>query len=61
MRLRKSIMTENPGRSDGRKPLLVYLKPELIRLLKQKAIDEDTYVYLIVEDLVSKLRLGGGD
>jgi hypothetical protein len=46
--------SENRTREDGRKPLLVYLAPELIQKLKQQALDQDTHVYLIVEDLVRR-------
>ena len=42
--------------TDGRQ-LLVYLKPELIRALKQKALDEDTHLYLVLERLVEESKL----
>lgn len=39
-------------RADGRRPLLIYLQPELIRDLKRKALDADTHVYLLIEELL---------
>ena len=48
-------MNEKPEREDGRRPLLVYMKPELIRFLKSKAAMEDTHVYHLVEELVEGL------
>jgi hypothetical protein len=39
-------------RADGRKPLLVYLDPKIIRSLKRRALDEDTHVYIIVEKIL---------
>jgi hypothetical protein len=41
-------------RPDGRKPLLLYLQPDVIRRLKRQAIDEDTHVYLLVERMLSE-------
>lgn len=38
-----------PRRSDGRKAMLVYLDPALIRDLKQRALAEDTHAYVLVE------------
>ena len=37
-------------REDGRKALLVYLPPELIKDLKKAGLDDDRNVYEIVED-----------
>jgi hypothetical protein len=42
--------TGNRVRKDGRRQLLVYLDPELIKKLKKAAIDDDRNVYEIVED-----------
>lgn len=39
-------------RKDGRRQLLVYLDPELVKKLKKVAIDDDRNVYEIVEDSV---------
>lgn len=36
-------------RKDGRRQLLVYLPPDLIKALKRAALDEETTVYEIVE------------
>lgn len=43
---------QTAARSDGRKPLLVYLDPKLIQDLKVEALKRDTHVYLIVEQLL---------
>jgi len=39
-------------RKDGRKPLLVYMDPDLIKQLKRVAVDEEITAYEIVEDAV---------
>jgi hypothetical protein len=41
-------------RKDGRKPLLVYLRPDLIKQLKRVALDQDTTAYEITEQAVQK-------
>lgn len=41
--------TGNRVRADGRRQLLVYFDPELIKGLKRVALDEDVHVYEIVE------------
>jgi len=45
---------EGPGpsrnREDGRKQLLVYLPPDLIKDLKKAGVDDDRNVYEIVEE-----------
>lgn len=41
--------TGNRVRADGRRQLLVYFEPELIKGLKRVALDEDVHVYEIVE------------
>jgi hypothetical protein len=48
-------------RPDGRKPLLVYMSPELIQDLKLRAVREETHVYLLVEQalLDAKARQEG--
>jgi hypothetical protein len=38
------------SRDDGRKQLLVYLPPDLIKDLKKAALDEDRNVYDLVEE-----------
>ena len=37
-------------REDGRKQLLVYLPPDLIKDLKKAALDEERNVYALVEE-----------
>ena len=37
-------------RKDGRRQLLVYLDPELIKTLKKTAVDRDVNVYDIVDE-----------
>jgi hypothetical protein len=37
-------------RKDGRRQLLVYLEPELIKTLKKAAVDHDVNVYDIVDE-----------
>jgi hypothetical protein len=54
----EEFMPESRARQDGRKPLLVYLDPELIRSLKIQAATEQTHVYLIVEEA---LKARGGE
>jgi len=39
-------------RSDGRRPLLVYMEPDLVKNLKKIALDEDRTAYEIVEEAV---------
>lgn len=41
-------------RKDGRRPLLVYLDPSLIRDLKKEALDRDINVYELVEESLRK-------
>lgn len=45
-----------PPRKDGRRPLLVYLDPSLIKNLKKEALDRDINVYELVEELLKKPR-----
>ena len=46
--LKKSTRT----RADGRRSLLVYLHPDVIRDLKKAALDEDRTAYEITEEAV---------
>ncbi|MHA6731825.1 hypothetical protein [Devosia sp. A369] len=46
-----------PVRKDGRRPLLVYLDPTLIKDLKKDALDREVNVYELVEELLKKARL----
>jgi hypothetical protein len=39
-------------RPDGRRPLLVYLDPRVIKQLKKAALDEDRTAYEITEEAV---------
>ena len=39
-------------RSDGRRQLLIYLDPELIKELKRAALDEDRAAYEIAEEAI---------
>jgi hypothetical protein len=47
--------SKNPTRirPDGRKSLLVYLHPDLIKELKKTALDEDRPAYEITEEAIS--------
>ncbi len=45
-------------RSDGRKALLVYLHPNLIKRLKMAALDESRPVYELTEEAVSAWLAG---
>ena len=40
----------NKARADGRKSLLVYMEPSLIKELKITALNEDRNVYELVEE-----------
>lgn len=40
------------ARPDGRRPLLVYMQPEVIKDLKKAGLDEDRNAYEIVEEAV---------
>ena len=41
-------------RTDGRRSLLVYLRPDVIKELKKAALDEDRTAYEITEEAVSE-------
>jgi hypothetical protein len=41
------------ARPDGRKSLLVYLRPDIIIELKKAALDEDRTAYEITEEAIS--------
>jgi hypothetical protein len=45
---------ESKRRTDGRRQILLYMAPDLIRTLKRKAIDEDRPVYLLVEEMLAE-------
>jgi len=52
----KSVKTtkqgERAGRSDGRKALLLYLKPEITLGLKRAALDESRPAYELAEEAI---------
>jgi hypothetical protein len=41
-------------RKDGRRTLLLYLKPEIIKSLKKAALDQDRHAYEIAEDALKE-------
>lgn len=45
---------ESKRRTDGRRQLLLYMAPDLIRMLKRRALDEDRPVYLLVEEMLTE-------
>jgi hypothetical protein len=51
----KGPLSRNPGRTraDGRRSLLVYLHPNVIKELKKAALDEDRTAYEITEEAIS--------
>jgi hypothetical protein len=49
--------TSHQSRPDGRKALLVYLEPEMIKALKKAAVDDERHSYEIVEEVVRKWLL----
>jgi hypothetical protein len=40
------------ARSDGRRQLLIYMDPEVIRQLKRAALDEDRPAYEVAEEAI---------
>jgi len=44
--------TATRTRPDGRRPLLVYLDPEVTKQLKKAALDQETTAYAITEEAV---------
>lgn len=49
-RKQSAFQGANRARADGRKSLLVYLDPEVIKQLKKAALDHDRNAYEIAED-----------
>lgn len=45
---------ESKRRADGRRQLLLYVAPDLIRTLKRRALDEDRPLYLLVEEMLTE-------
>jgi hypothetical protein len=37
-------------RADGRRPLMIYLAPDLILDLKREALEKGSHVYLLIEN-----------
>ena len=52
MKLGKATKNGARARADGRRPLLVYLQPGVIKDLKKAALDDDRNVYEITEEAV---------
>jgi hypothetical protein len=48
----KLVAGKERTRPDGRRPLLVYLDPTLIKDLKKAALDRDVTAFSIVEEAV---------
>lgn len=46
--------TSNRARPDGRRALLVYLKPEIIKNLKRAGLDEERPAYEIAEEAIQE-------
>lgn len=44
----------SPIREDGRRQLLVFIKAELVNKLKKEAIDKETHMYVLLEELLSE-------
>jgi hypothetical protein len=42
-------------RRDGRRQLLIYLAPEVVKDLKRAALDEDRPAYLLVEEAILEM------
>ena len=48
------MKTADRTRADGRKALLVYLRPDVIKRLKVAALDENRPAYELTEEAVSE-------
>jgi hypothetical protein len=44
----------SPIREDGRRQLLVFIKSELVNKLKKEAIDKETHMYVLLEEMLSE-------
>jgi hypothetical protein len=40
------------GRPDGRRQLLIYMKPDIIKALKRAALDDDVNAYELAEEAI---------
>ncbi len=54
--MRKAPKQNSEGRvrADGRRQVLLYMKPELIRALKRAALDEDVTAYQLAETAIAE-------
>jgi hypothetical protein len=54
--MRKAPKQNSDGRvrADGRRQVLLYMKPELIRALKRVALDEDVTAYQLAETAIAE-------
>lgn len=50
----RALKKDDRSRPDGRKALLVYLRPDVIKRLKIAALDEDRPAYELTEQAVSE-------
>jgi hypothetical protein len=55
---RSEFKTGDRSRPDGRRALLVYLRPDVIKRLKVAALDEDRPAYELTEEAVSEWLAG---
>ncbi len=46
--------SEGRVRADGRRQLLLYMKPDLVRALKRAALDDDVPAYELAETAVAE-------
>ncbi len=46
--------SDTKRRPDGRRQLLIYMQPDLIRTLKRRALDEDRPLYVLVEEMLTE-------
>jgi hypothetical protein len=53
----KGVERMTRARPDGRRPLMVYLDPGVIKELKKAALDEDRTAYEITEEAVREWLL----
>jgi hypothetical protein len=54
--MRKAPKQNSEGRArvDGRRQVLLYMKPEIIRALKRVALDEDVTAYELAETAIAE-------
>lgn len=51
---RRRSKMRRPPREDGRVQFLTYLRPDLVRKLKHRALDQNTWTFRLVEDLLTE-------